>query len=262
MKEHTINPSLICRLRWLFLLPCILASHALLATPPTHSTQIEQKKEEVVRFYAGKRYAKAHEQIDSLLPMLKDRKDRSKFELYQAYCNFHEKKYLVSAHQFHLFAKQYPFFPQAEEALFMRGYSLASENVDIWLDQTTTYDAMRCLKHYLAVYPTGAYARKASHALQKLQERLVQKSFQAAALYVRLGYYNAAIVALKNFEQAYPTTSLKENLLRLLIKCYDKLAMQAGDVGKKQAFIANSAHCVQQLDQYLNEKKCDVVDKK
>ncbi|MGI2256981.1 outer membrane protein assembly factor BamD [Candidatus Cardinium hertigii] len=198
------------------------------ATNQAHKAQslIEQKKEAIVRLYERKRYAKANAQIELLLPMLKNRKDRSKFELYQAYGNFYTKKYLVSSNQFHLFVKQYPTFPQVEEALFMKGYSLGYEDVDIRLDQTVTYDAIRSLEHYLGVYPTGLYRSKALDMLQTLQARLMKKSFQAAALYVQLGYYNAAIVELKNFQQVYSDTSCKEQVRRLLAKCYEQLAMQ------------------------------------
>lgn len=258
MKDYLVNLSFIYRFRWVFLLPLTLASNTfyLLAASPDYKNEplMIQKKEEVIRLYERKRYAKANEQIECLLPLLKNRIERSKFEFYQAYCNFHEKKYLVSAHQFHLFVKQYPSFPQVEEALFMRGYSLACENIDIRLDQTATYDAMRCLTRYLAVYPTGAYLDKASDALQNLQDRLMQKHFQAAALYVRLGYYNAAIVALKNFEQAYPDVSLKEKVLRLLLKCYEKLAMGASNEERKKEVIAPY-----QLKEYL--KGSNVVEK-
>ncbi|CDG49703.1 outer membrane protein assembly factor BamD [Cardinium endosymbiont of Bemisia tabaci] len=200
----------------------------LFASDQVHKAQslIEQKKEQIVRLYERKRYAKANAQIELLLPMLKNRRDRSKFEWYQAYGNFYTKKYLVSSNQFHLFVKQYPTFPQVEEALFMKGYSLACEDVDIRLDQTVTYDAIRSLDHYLAVYPTGLYRSKAFDMLQTLQARLMKKSFQAAALYAQLRYYNAAIVALKNFQQVYPDSSYKEQVLRLLEKCYAQLAMQ------------------------------------
>lgn len=229
----------------------------LLATVPEYTSQslVAKQKEAIMRLYEQKRYTKANEQIELLLPLLKNRTERSKFELYQAYCNFYTKKYLVSAHQFHLFVKQYPTLPQVEEALFMKGYSLACENVDIRLDQTATYDAIRCLEHYLAIYPTGAYRNKASDALQNLQARLMQKNFQAAALYVRLGYYNAAIVALTNFKQVYPDTPFKEQLLRLLIKCYEKLAMEASNPEKKQALKSCGYQFVQQLETYLNDTK-------
>ncbi|WP_432466208.1 outer membrane protein assembly factor BamD [Candidatus Cardinium hertigii] len=198
------------------------------ATDQAHKAQslIQQKKEAIVRLYERKRYAKANAQIASLLPMLKNRRDRSEFEWYQAYGNFYTKKYLVASNQFHLFVKQYPTFPQVEEALFMKGYSLACEDVDIRLDQTVTYDAIHSLEHYLAVYPTGLYRSKALDALQALQDRLMKKSFQAAALYVQLAYYNAAILALKNFQQVYPDASCKEQVVRLLAKCYKQLAMQ------------------------------------
>ncbi|CCM09860.1 Putative uncharacterized protein [Cardinium endosymbiont cEper1 of Encarsia pergandiella] len=200
----------------------------LFATDQAHKPQslIEQKKEAIVRLYERKRYAKANAQIELLLPMLKSRRDRAKFEWYQAYGNFYTKKYLIGSNQFHLFVKQYPTLPQVEEALFMKGYSLACEDVDIRLDQTVTYDAIASLEQYLAVYPTGLYRSKALDVLQTLHARLMKKSFQAAALYVQLGYYNAAIVALKNFQKVYSDASCKEQVVRLLIKCYKQLGMQ------------------------------------
>jgi len=211
---------------WIFI--CVGTNAYLFARDQAHKSQslLEQKQEAIVRLYERKRYAKANEQIELLLPMLKNRRDRAKFEWYQAYGNFYTKKYLIGSNQFHLFVKQYPTFPEVEEALFMKGYSLACEEVDIRLDQTVTYDAIASLDHYLAVYPTGLYRNKALDRLQTLKTRLMKKSFQAAALYVQLGYYNAAVVALKNFQQVYPDASCKEQVDRLLIKCYKQLGMQ------------------------------------
>ncbi len=248
----------------LFILLFTLASNRFyLFAAPVHkeSSLMIEKKEKALRLYQRKRYAQANEEIEFLLPLLKHKIDRSKFEFYQAYCNFHQKKYLVSSNQFHLFIEQYPSSPEVEEALFMRGYSLSFENVDIRLDQTATYDAIGYLEHYLAVYPTGVYLHKASEALQSLQDRLMRKRFEAAALYVRLGYYNAAIVALKNFDQAYPEASLKEKVLRLLIKSYEKLAANASNKERKQELVSYSCSFAQQLNRYLSSKKSDALEK-
>ncbi|WP_243575254.1 outer membrane protein assembly factor BamD [Candidatus Cardinium sp. cByotN1] len=265
MKNYKINSLFMHKYSSLFLLLLSLLGHHvnLFANPASNISQplILQKQQAILELYEKKHYARANEAIELLLPLLKNRIERAKFEYYQAYCNFHQKRYLVSANQFHLLVKQYPAFPQVEEALFMQGYSLAFENVDIRLDQTTTYDAMRCLEHYLAVYPTGAYLDKASDALQKLQGRLMQKSFEAAALYVRLGYYNAAIVAIKNFQQAYPESAFKEKALRLLIKCYQKLALAASHKEKKKQMKLYSDQCAQQLAEHFNDKKVNLVEK-
>lgn len=257
MKDYIINLSVIYRFRWLFLLPCTLVGpiFCLLAAPPApiQPDLLVQQKEKIIRLYERKRYAKANAQIELLLPLLKHRLDRAKFECYQAYCNFYEKKYLISAHQFHWLVKQYPTFPQVEEALFMYGYSLACEEVPIVLDQTFTYKAIDALERYLAVYPAGAYCHKAAEALQSLRDRLMHKHFQAAALYVRLGYYHAAIVALKNFDEAYPETTLKEKVLRLLIKCYEKLVIQAANEDKKKELLSCKSFFLQQLTEHLSD---------
>ncbi|WP_419241038.1 outer membrane protein assembly factor BamD [Cardinium endosymbiont of Nabis limbatus] len=268
MKNYLLHLSFIYRFRWVFVLPSVLVVNTfyLFATPQQHKNQalIQQKKEEIDRLYKKKCYAKAHAQIEFLLPLLKNRVDRSEFEFYQACCNFHQKQYLVSANQFHLFVKQYPFSPHVEEALFMRGYSFASEEVDIWLDQTVTYDAVRCLEHYLALYPKGVYLDKASHALQDLQARLMQKRFAAAVLYDRLGYHKAAIETLKNFNQDYPDSFLQEKVIGLWTKCYEKLVMSASDVEKKKEVF--DRYCLQvqgyRIDDKHSSNVIEKVDKK
>lgn len=241
--------------RYLFLLFTLLlaSSSNLFADVPVYKTElsIAQKKKKIRDLYERKRYTKVNEAIDLLLPLLIKKIDRAEFEFYQAHCNFHQKKYSLSADQFHGFSKHYPSFPQVEEAIFMRGYALSCENVDIRLDQTATYDAIRCLENYLMFYPTGTYRTKAADALHDLEIRLMHKHFQAACLYVRLGCYNAAIVSLKNFQETYPETPFKEKLLRLFIKCHEKLAMRTSDVQKKEQVMVSSSLARQELAEYL-----------
>ncbi|ROT47612.1 outer membrane protein assembly factor BamD [Candidatus Cardinium hertigii] len=187
---------------------------------------ILKKKEQVVRLYTRKLYAKANERIEELLLLLTSRTDRAEMLFYQAYGNYYQKNYLDASDQFHLFVKQYRSAPQAEEALFMRGYSLACEEVDTRLDQTITEDAIHCLEQYLAVYPQGRYIDRAAQTLQALQERFMKKSFENAQFYFRLGYYKAAIVALTNFEKTYPDSCFQEAVCRLLTKSHEKLAIK------------------------------------
>jgi outer membrane protein assembly factor BamD len=242
----------------LFLVFFALGNKAYLGAKPidfVKQSPILQKKEQAVQLYERKRYAKANELIEELLPLIKNRMERSELQFYQAYCSFYEKDYLVSSNQFHLFVKQYPFSLQIEEAIFMRGYSLACISVDTRLDQTTTYDAIYCLERYLANYPTGSYVDKATSALQNLQERLVKKSFEAAHLYFRLGYYNAAVTALKNLEEAYPNSLFKEQVLLLLVKSYQKLAMGTSNEEEQKETIAHVKQFSESLSQYVKTKQ-------
>lgn len=237
------------------LLASVCFGHASLASANPiqvqHNAVVVKKQQQLVKFYESKRYAKAIALIEELLPLVKNRADRLQLQFYEAYANYHEKNYTVSSNQFHLFTEQYPFASQIEEALFMCGYSLAGENVDTRLDQTTTHDAMHFLEEYLAVYPEGNYLDSANTALADLQNRLMYKSFEEAALYVRLGYYNAAVVALENFEQAYPTC-FAQKTCALLLKSYQELAKTTSDKKKEKETIAHVNYLSQRLNAYVN----------
>lgn len=217
-----------------------------------HNAVVVKKQQQLVKFYENKRYAKAIALIEELLPLVKNRADRLQLQFYEAYANYYEKNYTVSSNQFHLFTEQYPFASQIEGALFMRGYSLAGENVDTRLDQTTTHDAMHFLEEYLAIYPEGHYLDSANTALAVLQKRLMSKVFEEAALYVRLGYYNAAVVALENFEKAYPTC-FEQKTCALLLKSYRELEKTTSDEKKKKETNAHVDYLSQRLNSYVND---------
>lgn len=194
-----------------------------------------KKKEAVVCSYKKGHYAKANRYIEELLPLLTSSQERLQFQFYQAYCNFYEKNYLVSSGQFHLLVKHYPTFPEREEAFFMRGYSMACEEVPICLDQKVTYDAIAYLTHYISTYPTGAYLDQAHAKLADLQQRLMEKQFKMAAFYVQLRYYRAATIALQDFARDYPDSPFQSELFQLLLKIYEKLSLlSSNDEVKKQ----------------------------
>ncbi|MBX9890326.1 MAG: outer membrane protein assembly factor BamD [Amoebophilaceae bacterium] len=208
----------------------------LLASPVevVHSSLFLKKKKQIIHLYQQKRYTKANALIEELLPLVDDKLEGGELHFYQAYCKFYNKDYLSSSDQFHGYVKKYPCALQTEEAVFMRGYSLACKDVDIRLDQKVTYDAIRCISYYLTAYPTGTYIEQAQDALQRLQSRLMRKDFAACCSYMQLGYWHAAVVTLKIFQQTYPDTLLKKEVLSLLVKSYRNLAMETSNEADKQ----------------------------
>ncbi|WP_339044793.1 outer membrane protein assembly factor BamD [Cardinium endosymbiont of Tipula unca] len=233
------------------LLVSVCFGHATLpsVTPVQENAAVVKKQLQLVKFYENKRYSKVIELVEELLPLVKNRATRSQLQFYEAYANYYEKNYTVSSNQFHLFLEQHPFAAQVEEAFFMRGYSLSYEKVDTRLDQTITYDAIRFLEEYLELYPEGNYLTSVHVALEALQNRLMAKSFEEAALYVRLGYYNAATVALENFEKAYPNSCFEQKTCALLLKSYTELAKTTSD---KKETIARIHHLSERLSAFIH----------
>ncbi|HLP35154.1 MAG TPA: outer membrane protein assembly factor BamD [Amoebophilaceae bacterium] len=230
------------------------------STAKSTTSLLLQKKERVMQLYAQKRYEKANALLETILPAIKDKIERSDLHFCRAYCNFYEKNYLVASNQFELFVKQYPFDARTEEALFMKGYSLAQVRIDTFLDQTTTYDAMHCLERYLAKFPTGNYLHQATQALQKLQHRLLKKEFEAARLYAQLGHYRAAVVALVHFKEDHPESLFHGQVLELLVRCYTQLAKHASNEVDHKERIDAVQQCSSQLRNYVQARSTTAPD--
>ena len=235
----------------------------LLASPVevVHSSLWLKKKKQIVHLYQQKHYTKANALIEELLPLVDDKLEGAELYFYQAYCKFYSKDYLGSSDQFHGYIKKYPCALQTEEAVFMRGYSLACKDVDLRLDQKVTYDAIRCLSYYLTAYPAGSYIEKAHDALQRLKNRLMRKDFAGCCSYIQLGYWHAAVVTLKIFQQTYPDNFLKKQVLSLLVKSYVKLAMEKSNEADKQEMKTYAEQFAQQLKSLSEAEHSSIVKK-
>ncbi|TDG94990.1 outer membrane protein assembly factor BamD [Cardinium endosymbiont of Culicoides punctatus] len=235
------------------------------STDTTHTQSnaaVLEKMQKIVKLYEKQRYTNVLELIEELLPVVKCKADRLQLQFYEAYANYYEKNYSISSNQFHFLTEQYSLDPQIEEAFFMAGYSLAFENVDIYLDQTVTYDAIHLLEEYLEMYPEGHYLDLAHIALKTLHHRLISKSFKEAACYVRLGYYHAAIVALENFEKTYPNSGFELKTYALLLKSYKERAKTVSNEQEKKQIIDRMLDLSKWHSAYMHDTDKGMVLKK
>ena len=221
----------------------------LLASTQTEACIVAEKRK-IMQWYKQKRYNKVQVHIEQILPKLTNHEDILELQFLQAYCSFYKKDYNLSADQFTLFIQEYPYASNIEEAIFMRGYSLACIKSQPYLDQKHTFEAMGYLERYLERYPQGNYVDKATHVLKHLKWCLMKKSFEAARLYLRLGYFKAAIVSLKNFERDYPNSVFQEKIWLLFIKSYKALALAASNEQEKQEALAYQRHYTELLASY------------
>lgn len=232
------------------LLGLVLASCA----AQSHSGNYLSKYQQAVARYQEKKYYEALQLFREVIPILKGRKEIIPAQFYQAYAYFYEKSYKMSAHCFENFYKTYPRVEQAEEALYMQGYSLYLSIPDVRLDQTVTEKAIKTLQMYLNKYPYGTYQEQARQYSNELQNKLMLKSFRSAKLYYRLGHYKAAVIALGNFQEEYTEPIYQQKALYLQIQAQYKWAV--GSAMKEQPdrlrAVVNYYHKF--LDKYPNSK--------
>jgi outer membrane protein assembly factor BamD len=200
----------------------ILLLAACRAQKDTDYTKLYQK---AMARYDAKDYYEALQLFKEVMPLLKGKKEIISAQFCQAYAYFYEKSYKYSAPCFGEFYKTYPRLAQAEEALFMQGYSYYLERPDVRLDQEKTEKALKAFELYIAQYPTGRYHDQASQYSKKLYNRLAKKAYRNAKLYYSLGYYQAAVIAFDNFQKKYIESPYLEKIAYLKIKSQYELGL-------------------------------------
>jgi len=188
--------------------------------------------------YAAGQYTKCYQLISDMLLMLKgtDRAEESLMLLGMSHFNLHD--YETSTLYFDRYVKSYPKGTFTELARFYSARSSFLQSPDPRLDQTPTYTAINSLKQFLDLYPYSTHKEEASDMLFQLQDRLVQKEYEAAQLYYNLGSYTgncysggsnyeAAIITAENALKSYPYTNLREDLYMLILRSRFELAQNS-----------------------------------
>ena len=74
------------------------------------------------------------------------------------------------------------------------------------------------MQMFLSKYPTSDRMSECIDIIVEMTEKLVEKSFISARLYYDLGYYDSAIIALRNSLIEFPETRYREELMFLILK--------------------------------------------
>ncbi len=219
-----------------------------------HTENAVSMYQEAMRKYEKKDYYDARKLFQETIPLLKGKKEIIPAQFYMAQCYFYDKKYRESAYYFAEFYKTYPRVQQTEEALYMQGYSMYLDSPEIRLDATKTEKALHVLKQYIHQFPRGTYQPQVQQCIQELQDKLALKAFRNAKLYYHLGHYQATLIAVNNFQEAYPDALYGEEATYIKTKAQCKLAEAAAAENQLNTWKVVIQYYYELLDQYPDSK--------
>ena len=173
-----------------------------------------------------------------------------KVEFYLAYCQYYEKTYLLASNQFKTFFENYGRSSLAEEAYFMYAYSLYVASPAENLDQKSSIEAMNAMQTYVNQYPTSKFAEQANEVIAASQKKLEKKGFEGAKQYLKLKYYQAAVVSFENFQKSFPDSQYLEELTYLKVQAQFKLAQQSIYTKQLERYTATLEYYKELVDNY------------
>ena len=194
------------------------------------------KYEAALQYYKEKDYYRATALLEQVLPIIRGTKTAEEAQFYYAYAHYYQRKYILSAHYFKQFYDTYSRSDRAIEAMFMEAYSLYLQSPIETLDQSSTMEATQAMQRFINRYPYSEYKERAETILAEMRRKLERKAFENALLYYKLSQYNAAIIALDNFQKDYPDSDLNEKASYWKLAAQFELAEQSVQAKQRERY--------------------------
>jgi len=182
------------------------------------SRDFEQKYEKALEYYDEEEYVKAATLLDQVVNIYRGTVKADTVKYYQAKSYYAQRDYILAGHYFNQLATTYPSSAFLEEAEFMVGYCFYQMSPRPELDQENTFKAINAFQMFMAKHPSSDKIEQCQQLIREMNNKLVEKSFISARLYYDLGYYKAAIIALRNSLSDYPNTRYREDVMFLILK--------------------------------------------
>lgn len=204
----------------LYMLPLLLLMGSCKFDKILKSSDYQMRFSKSLAYYEAGSYSKTATLLESIQSIYRGTEKADSITYYLGMSSFHQGDYLMGAHYFRSLSSLYPNSSFVEESDFMVGFCLYQQSPRTALDQESTYRAIESFRRFVRTYPESDRVQEAKSLTRELQDKLVEKSFNAAKLYFDMERYQAAVIALQNSLQDFPDTKYREEILFLILKSH------------------------------------------
>lgn len=213
-----------------------------------------KKYQEAMKYYNKKEYSKALDLFDDLSQRYRGRDGAEDLFYYYAYTNYKMKDYTSARYHFKNFADTYPSNSRAEECRFMAAYCYYLDSPIYSLDQENTTKAIEALQLFINLYPKSERVAEAGKLIQNLRDKLEEKAYANAKLYLTISDYQSAVIAFGNALRDYPDTKYAEEMEYLTVKAQYKYAQNSMEFHQEERYGQAVGFADQFLEKYPQSK--------
>lgn len=204
--------------------------------------------------YAKKRWFKASELYEKVIPAFKGTKDYEDLYYKYTYCFYNMKDYLTASYQFKSFVDLFPKSERADEMEFMYATSLFKMSPRAELDQTNTKKALEVLQSYINTHPDSKHITEANNYIDLGRAKIEKKSKKAAQLYYDMGEFKAASVAYQSLIQSFPESDEIDLYQYMTIKSFFNYAKLSNE-SKQEERYSEAVSAFSKLKEYYPKSK-------
>lgn len=213
-----------------------------------------KKYHEGIKYYNKKDYTRALDLFEDLVQRYRGTTEAEDLYYYYAYTNYKLKDYTSARYHFKTFADSYPNSSRTEECRFMSAYCYYLDSPNFSLDQENTQKAIDAMQLFINLYPKSDRAPEAGKLIQNLRDKLEEKSYANAKLYLTIGDYQSAVIAFGNSLRDYPDIKYAEEMEFLTIKAQYLYAKNSYEIKQQERYESAIAFHDQFVEKYPNSK--------
>jgi outer membrane protein assembly factor BamD len=200
------------------------------------STDATYKEAMANKYLAAGDCDKSTQLYDDLLNLYRGTAKAEKIYFKLAESHFCEESYLLSAHYFNNFQKNYTRSERREEALYMIGRSYEGLSPESSLDQEYSEKAVQFYDYFLNKFPLTERKEEVDKRIKKLKSKILEKEKNITLHYLKTEEFKSAIRAINLFLQEHPDSEFDELMKFSLVDAYYKLAYNSVESKKANRY--------------------------
>jgi outer membrane protein assembly factor BamD len=174
---------------------------------------LEVAYEKAMRMYEKEKYTDSARAFETVLSIGRGTELAQEAQYLLAESYFKNRDYLVAAAEYGRYYTNYPRSEKRIDAEFKEAMCYVELSPRYKLDQTDTYKALELMQLFIGRYPNTQRATDAATIVDELRNKLAQKEFSSAELYMRINAFEAAAVYYGLTIDQFPETEWAEKAL-------------------------------------------------
>jgi outer membrane protein assembly factor BamD len=255
-NTHNKKANILLKFSWLVIIAIFISSCSgsksmskLLKNPdPAYKLRMAEQ------FFVKKKYLKAQQVYEDIMPYYKTGKEFEDIYYKYAYCAYYQADYMNAENLFKTFLEIFSNSPKTEEVDYMRAYSYYKQSPKAELDQTSTIKAMGMMQTFINTHPGSLRNKEATEIIDNCRAKLETKDYKSAVLYYDLGQFRAAGVSFAALLNDYPESMKADEYKLWIIKSYYRFAEMSVEEKKVERFEQVINECNEFTDRFPDSK--------
>lgn len=184
------------------------------------SNDTEKKYTEAIRYFYNKEYQKSLSLFNDVASNFSGSMREDTIMFFMGKALYNHASYEEAAEMMNSFRYKFTRSAFTEESEYIYAMCFYNQSGTFERDQTASFKAIQSFNEYLNRYPESIKSDDIYEMIEELSKKIYQKRYNNAALYYKLGKYNAAITALRSCLKQYPEIPFKEQMMYLICKSW------------------------------------------